>query len=349
MHTPFRRFVLPLLVLAAALPAQARKPDQGSKDGKPAGAAAKPPKEDALTAKDPAIVAIDKFIATRKPDRKNASWRTQLAAPPLLKFTADRDYLWHWQTNKGEMTFRFVTEAAPMHVTSAIYLTRLGFYDGLGFHRVIAGFMAQGGCPNGRGDGGPGYLIDGECKDEWNHDKPGRLSTANTGAPKTDGSQFFVTFGKAEHLDGKHTVFGELVAGETTLQALEAAAGVDGSEQPKERLAIERAWITVEKQGAPVPGKGPTEPAGKEGGSETGSETGRAPGKDGTGADRARPEGADAKPAKAPAEATSAAHPARFSAPLPCPKSPAGSDSPSVPTSAGRWPSSRSSRTASSG
>jgi cyclophilin family peptidyl-prolyl cis-trans isomerase len=263
-------FLVFLLALAAALPAQQPKPEQG-KDQKPAAkAAAKPPKDDALTAKDPAIQALDKFLTPRKPNGKQPGWRAQVVAPPLQTFAADRDYLWHWQTNKGEMTFRFVSEAAPMHVTSAIYLTRLGFYDGLTFHRVVKGFMAQGGCPNGRGDGGPGYLLDGECKPEWKHDKPGVLSTANTGEPKTDGSQFFVTFAEASHLDGKHTVFGVMRAGEATLQALEAA-GADDSEEPKERLVLERAWVTVQKkEAAPERAKGSDKGAGKGGDGQAG-------------------------------------------------------------------------------
>ncbi len=130
-----------------------------------------------------------------------------------------------------------------MHVSSTLYLTRLGFYDGLTFHRVITAFMAQGGCPLGTGTGGPGYQYAGEFDSGVKHDRPGLLSMANAG-PGTDGSQFFLTFVPTPWLDGQHTIFGEVVGGMDTVRALELCGSQSG--QPRQRLAIRKASIRVE-------------------------------------------------------------------------------------------------------
>ena len=131
----------------------------------------------------------------------------------------------------------------PKHVTSTVYLTLLGFYDDLTFHRVIPGFMAQGGCPTGTGRSGPGYQYAGEFDPKVKHDRPGLLSMANAG-PGTDGSQFFLTFVKTPWLDGKHTIFGEVVDGEQVLRALEACGSKSGT--TNEELRIDKATISVE-------------------------------------------------------------------------------------------------------
>jgi cyclophilin family peptidyl-prolyl cis-trans isomerase len=133
-------------------------------------------------------------------------------------------------------------DVAPVHVSSTIFLTRLGFYDGLAFHRVITGFMAQGGCPLGTGTGGPGYQYAGEFDKKAKHDRPGLLSMANAG-PGTDGSQFFLTFVPTPWLDGKHTVFGEVTEGIDALKALEKRGSESG--KTREPLSIQKATITV--------------------------------------------------------------------------------------------------------
>jgi cyclophilin family peptidyl-prolyl cis-trans isomerase len=135
-----------------------------------------------------------------------------------------------------------------MHVTSTIYLTRLGFYDGLSFHRVITGFMAQGGCPLGTGTGGPGYKYAGEFDPSVKHDAPGKLSMANSG-PGTDGSQFFLTFVKTPWLDGKHTIFGEVIAGKKTLEKIEKLGQRNG--RPRARVEIKKATVRAVKDDAP--------------------------------------------------------------------------------------------------
>lgn len=192
---------------------------------------------------DDAVAQIDAFIAEKNINTSRNGWKTELPRPPLLTFEDGKTYYWELDTNQGRMVFRLLPEVAPMHVSSTIYLTRLGFYDGLSFHRVISGFMAQGGDPLGNGRGGPGYEYAGEFDPNVRHDHPGMLSMANAG-PGTDGSQFFITFVPTPHLDGKHTIFGELVDGQATLDALEERGSASG--RPTEPLLLKSAQIRVE-------------------------------------------------------------------------------------------------------
>jgi len=187
------------------------------------------------------LEAIDTFIQKKGIDTSRKDWRLNLPKPPKIEFEAGRTLTWNLETNKGDIKVRLMPEVAPMHVSSTLYLTKLGFYDGLVFHRVIPGFMAQGGCPRGTGTGGPGYQYDGECSPKVRHDRPGLLSMANAG-PGTDGSQFFLTFVPTDWLDGKHTIFGEVVEGLDTLKILESKGGPRG--ETSERLVIEKATIT---------------------------------------------------------------------------------------------------------
>jgi peptidyl-prolyl cis-trans isomerase B (cyclophilin B) len=207
-------------------------------DSKPAPKDQKP----ASQPSDPALAAIDKFIADKKIDTTSSGWRTKLPKPDkVTTWDAKKTYYWSLETNKGTMKFKFYTEA-PMHVTSFAYLTKLGYFDGLSFHRVINGFMAQGGCPLGTGTGSPGYRYDHE-NSKYRHDKRGQLSTANAG-PGTDGSQFFITFLATPHLDGRHALFGEIVDGSDVLGKLEAAGSPSG--KTKEPLTITKATVSVE-------------------------------------------------------------------------------------------------------
>jgi len=192
--------------------------------------------------KDSAMQQIDQFIATAKINKSVAGWRTSLPKPPMATFDKAHTYFAHMVTNKGPILIKFMPSVAPMHVSSFIYLTRLGFYDGLSFHRVITGFMAQGGCPLGTGTGGPGYQYSGEFSPSVKHDKPGLLSMANAG-PGTDGSQFFLTFVPTPWLDGKHTIYGEVVQGTDVLKKLEAAGSRSGA--TSEPLKIQKVTIEV--------------------------------------------------------------------------------------------------------
>jgi cyclophilin family peptidyl-prolyl cis-trans isomerase len=191
---------------------------------------------------DAVLTLLQDFAQEQSIDTSGPSWRTQLPKPPQATFPDGKTYFWDLQTSEGDIVVKLLPEEAPMHVSSTIYLTQLGFYDGLKFHRVITGFMAQGGCPVGRGTGGPGYKYAGEFGRE-RHDRPGLLSMANAG-PGTDGSQFFLTFVPTPWLDGKHTIFGEVVDGMPVLEKLEAAGSTNGN--TSRDLSIQKAGIRVE-------------------------------------------------------------------------------------------------------
>ena len=117
------------------------------------------------------------------------------------------------QTSRGPIRVRLFADKTPVTVASFVNLARRGYYDGLTFHRVIADFMIQGGCPHGSGTGGPGYRFEDEIVSGLRYDRPGKLSMANAG-PRTNGSQFFITHVPTPWLDGKHSVFGEVVGPE---------------------------------------------------------------------------------------------------------------------------------------
>jgi len=189
------------------------------------------------------VEAVNAFIDEAKIDKSNSNWKTRLPKPPQVQFEKGQKIFWLLQTNKGDIKIELMPDVAPMHASSTIYLTNLGFYDGTPFHRVITGFMAQGGDPLGTGRGGPGYKYGGEFDPKVKHDTPGLLSMANAG-PGTDGSQFFLTFEPTPWLDGKHTIFGKVVEGMGTVKALEAAGSQNGA--TSEALQIKSARIEVE-------------------------------------------------------------------------------------------------------
>jgi cyclophilin family peptidyl-prolyl cis-trans isomerase len=222
-----------LAVAALALAAASRAED--ATGGAPAAGAKK--------GGDVAIETLQGFIAQQKIDTKQPGWKTRLPRPPKASFDAAHTYYWSLDTNVGNVKVKLLPKVAPMHVSSTIYLTELGFYDGIPFHRVITRFMAQGGDPLGKGTGGPGYQYAGEFDPKLKHDKPGLLSMANSG-PGTDGSQFFLTFVPTPWLDAKHTIFGEVVEGMGTLEELERRGSQSG--QTKEELLIRKARIAVE-------------------------------------------------------------------------------------------------------
>jgi len=124
------------------------------------------------------------------------------------------------ETSKGTITLELFSDLAPRTVENFTKLANDGFYNGLKFHRVIADFMVQTGCPQGTGTGGPGYSFEDEFHNELRHDGPGVLSMANSG-PNSNGSQFFITHVATPWLDDKHSVFGKVLEGKDIVDAIE--------------------------------------------------------------------------------------------------------------------------------
>ena len=138
----------------------------------------------------------------------------QFDAPPPMTIDPDKSYTATLELEKGgEIVIELFAKEAPVTVNNFIFLAREGYYNGVTFHRVIPGFMAQGGDPMGTGSGGPGYTIPDEFSPLRRHDGPGVLSMANVGRPDTGSGQWFITFAATPHLDDAHTVFGQVVEG----------------------------------------------------------------------------------------------------------------------------------------
>jgi cyclophilin family peptidyl-prolyl cis-trans isomerase len=146
------------------------------------------------------------------------------------------------RTNLGEIAIELFEDKVPKTVANFTKLTEDGYYDGLIFHRVIPGFMIQGGCPDGTGMGGPGYKFEDEFHPDLRHDGAGVLSMANAG-PNTNGSQFFITQGATPHLDDRHSVFGKVVSG---LDVVNTIANVDrnGMDRPDVDVVMETVTIS---------------------------------------------------------------------------------------------------------
>ena len=142
----------------------------------------------------------------------------QYAAPPELTIDTNKKYAATFKTNRGEIVVDLFAADAPMTVNNFVFLAREGFYDGTIFHRVINPFMIQGGDPTGTGRGGPGYRFRDETAGNPHKHQKGSLSMANAG-PNTNGSQFFITHLATPHLDGKHTVFGQVRSGQDIVDA----------------------------------------------------------------------------------------------------------------------------------
>ncbi len=159
------------------------------------------------------------------------------AGPPALMIDPAKKYTARMEMAKGgTIVIELFPKEAPNTVNSFVFLSRDGFYDGVTFHRVLPGFMAQGGDPTGRGTGGPGYKFGSELSPLRRHDGPGVLSMANSGGTNTNGSQFFITFVATPTLDGYdadgnlkscrtrgvscHTVFGKVVEGMEVVNAI---------------------------------------------------------------------------------------------------------------------------------
>ena len=143
-------------------------------------------------------------------------WNT----PPAMQIDPKKAYTVRMDTDRGEIRLELYPQHAPKTVNNFVFLARQGFYDGVTFHRVIANFVVQGGDPTGTGRGGPGYQFEDETRSNPLRHETGMISMANAG-PGTNGSQFFITHSPQPHLDGRHTVFGKVVAGQDVVNAVQ--------------------------------------------------------------------------------------------------------------------------------
>ena len=155
---------------------------------------------------------------------------------------------------RGTIKAELYPETAPNTVNNFISLVKKGFYDGLIFHRIISGFMIQGGCPEGTGMGGPGYSIKGEFSQNGFENNlkhtPGVLSMARAMNPDSAGSQFFIMHAAAPHLDGAYAAFGKVIEGQDVVNAI-AETPTDWSDRPMEEQRIES--VTVDTFGVEYP------------------------------------------------------------------------------------------------
>lgn len=150
-------------------------------------------------------------------------------------------------TNMGEIKAELYPDVAPVTVKNFIDLIKNGFYNGLTFHRVIEGFMIQGGCPKGNGTGGPGYCIKGEfrangVKNDLKHER-GVLSMARAMDPDSAGSQFFIMHETSPHLDGQYAAFGKVTDGMDVVDRI-ASVRTDFNDRPLEKVVINETRVS---------------------------------------------------------------------------------------------------------
>ena len=154
-------------------------------------------------------------------------------APPSGALDTSKTYAATFKTERGDFVVELYADRAPRTVENFVNLARAGFYDGTTFHRVINGFMAQGGDPTGTGTGGPGYQFGDEFHPSLRHDGAGVLSMANAG-PGTNGSQFFITHSAQPHLDNRHSVFGRVTSGQNVVDSIKQGDKINSIEITEE-------------------------------------------------------------------------------------------------------------------
>lgn len=162
--------------------------------------------------------------------------------PPPMVIDPSRRYTARVSTDLGDFVLELFADKAPQTVNNFVFLAREGYYDGVTFHRVIKGFMAQGGDPTGTGMGGPGYSFDDEFHPDLTHNGPGILSMANAG-PGTNGSQFFITYTETHYLDFRHAVFGRVIEG---MEVVDAIPERDPDRAREPGLAMKSVMIVEE-------------------------------------------------------------------------------------------------------
>src|SRR5215218_7481918 len=167
----------------------------------------------------------------------------QYNAPPAMTIDPNKTYTATIDTSAGEIKLELYPKDAPNHVNSFVFLAREGYYDGVIFHRVIPGFMIQGGDPTGTGGGGPGYKLKSEFN-ERSH-KRGVLSMARTSDPHSAGSQFFIMHADSPFLDRQYTAFGMVTSGMETVDKI-VSAPRDRNDRPNQPTKINK--ITIEEK-----------------------------------------------------------------------------------------------------
>jgi len=187
-------------------------------------------------------VAATLFLATIVLAQEKKQWQS----PPEMKIDPAKTYVATINTNKGKIVVNLFAKDAPKTVNSFVFLAREKFYDGTIFHRVIPGFMIQGGDPTGTGKGGPGYEFENENQNSTHGFGPGTLAMANAG-PGTNGSQFFITEGAhAGHLTAdKYTIFGEVKEGQDVVTAI---ANVPTGAQDRPTEPVTMTSVTIEEK-----------------------------------------------------------------------------------------------------
>ena len=175
----------------------------------------------------------------------------QWASPPELTLDLEKVYIATLITEKGDVTVELFSQGAPITVNNFVFLAEQGFYDETTFHRVLPGFMAQGGDPTGTGSGGPGYQFEDEIIHGVTFNQEGLLAMAN-GGPGTNGSQFFITYGATPHLNGLHTIFGKVIEGMDVVNALTPRDPAEAPDFPGDRL-IRVEIDVVEHSQLPTP------------------------------------------------------------------------------------------------
>jgi cyclophilin family peptidyl-prolyl cis-trans isomerase len=159
---------------------------------------------------------------------------------PDMQIDESAKYTATMQTSCGTIEMELYADQTPITVNSFVFLAREGFFDGLTFHRVVPGFVIQGGDPVGDGTGGPGYEFENEEVDGLDFDRPGLLAMANSG-PDTNGSQFFITLAETANLNEGYTLFGEVTDGMDAVEAIGALGSGDGP--PSQPVYIEKVTI----------------------------------------------------------------------------------------------------------
>jgi cyclophilin family peptidyl-prolyl cis-trans isomerase len=196
---------------------------------------------------DAAVAAIqqkiERWLSEKRIDPSKEDWRRSLPLRPTVEFDPKKEYDWNLDTSEGILRLRLRPATAPEHVANLLYLTLLGFHDGLPLHSIVPGKSAEGGSPTPDGQGSPGYALTGPEKDaNTTHDRAGLLSAVGLG-PSTDGSRFRLTFGPDPSLDEFGTIHGEVFEGRDVLEKIEALGTPSG--QPTKPVVVRSAWITV--------------------------------------------------------------------------------------------------------